>query len=73
MTMPHTVEKSGTYTNEDKTVSTQLTEGDVISDEDAVAYGLMSQKAADKAAEAGTPAAAPEIKNVGAAPENKAK
>jgi hypothetical protein len=45
----------------------------VISDEDAVAYGLMSQKAADKAAEAGTPAAAPEIKNVGAAPENKAK
>jgi hypothetical protein len=73
MTMPHTVEKSGTYTNEDKTISTQLTEGDVISDEDAVAYGLMSQKAADKAAEAGTPVAAPEIKNVGAAPENKAK
>lgn len=71
--MPHTVEKSGTYTNDDKTVSTQLTQGDVISDEDAVAYGLISQKAADKAAEAGTPVAVPEAKNVGAAPENKAK
>lgn len=69
--MPHTVEKSGTYTNDDKSVSTQLTAGDVISDEDAVAYGLISQKDADKAA--GTPVGAPDAKAVGAAPENKAK
>ena len=58
----HTVKESGTFTNKDGTKSTQLTEGDQISDEDAVDLGLMSEKDA-----------AAETKDAGRAPENKAK